>query len=319
MPLHPILQEIVNQTKAANLPPQSEESLQKTRGAYARLRLLAGDPPVMAKIVNRLISSSQGSIAIRLYYPIEKEIFPVLVYFHPGGFVKGDIDCHDTICRDIANLAECVVVSVNYRLAPEYKFPSPIEDGYTALKYLKEHADDLQIDKNRIAIGGENSGGNIAAVLTHFVKEKGDLHFVLQVLIYPQTDYTFQSPSHKEFAKGFLLEEESLHWYADQYIPKGVDRKTPYLSPLWATDFTFLPPALIITAEYDPLRDEAEAYADKLKQAGIKVILHRYKEVTHGFFQMGGILNIAAQAMEEVAESLKLAFRSKRAPYKGAA
>ncbi|GAB4184937.1 MAG: alpha/beta hydrolase [Simkaniaceae bacterium] len=308
MPIHPKLQEIIDQTNASHLPPQSEIPIEKARESFYKLRLLAGDPQPVAKILNQAIPGPSGNILTRIYYPNEEENQPVLVYFHPGGFVKGDIESHDIICRDICNAAECAVMSVNYRLAPENKFPAQMEDGYAALNYLQSNAREIHCDKNRIAVGGESSGANLAAVLTHFVKEKGGPQIIFQVLIYPQTDYTRQFPSHKEFAKGYLLEEESLIWYANQYLPESADPRNPKISPLWAEDFSNLPPAFIITAEYDPLRDEGEAYAQKLKEAGIKVIHHRYEGMTHGFFQMGGILDAANRAMEEVGEALKLAF-----------
>ncbi len=308
MPIHPQLQEIIEQTKASHLPPQSAIPIEKARESFYKLRLLAGEPRSVSKIVNEAFPGPKGNILARFYYPSEHTNLPILVYFHPGGFVKGDVDSHDIVCRDLCNAAQCIVMSINYRLAPENKFPAAVEDGRAALNYLQTNYERIHCDPKRVAIGGESSGGTLAAILAQEWKHKREPNIVFEVLIYPQTDYTRQFPSHKKFAKGFLLEEESIKWYAKQYLPENIDVRNPKISPLWAEDFCDLPPALVITAEYDPLRDEGEAYAAKLKEAGVKVIQHRYEGMTHGFFQMGGLLAPANRAMEEVGEALKLAF-----------
>jgi acetyl esterase len=312
MPVHPKIQEMIDQTNRAHLPPLRQQSFEQIREAFFKLRLLAGEPRPVAKIVNQAIPGPSGNILIRLYYPNEEEKLPILIYFHPGGYVKGGIDEHDTVCRDLCNTAECIVLSVNYRLAPESPFPAQIVDGLAAISYVKGHADKIHCDLERVALGGESSGGNLAAVLTHELIKKNGIPIAFQLLIYPQVDYTRSYRSHKEFARGYLLEEDSLIWYAKQYLPEDIEPQNPRVSPLFAEQFSRLPPALIITAEYDPLRDEAEAYAEKLKAANVKVIVHRYEGMTHGFFQMAGVLEPATQAMEEVGEALKLAFGAKK-------
>lgn len=307
MPVHPKLQEIIDRTKAANLPAQKEQTLEQVRNAFTGLRLLAGEPEGVYKIENKSISTSEGSILLRLFYPKKKEKFPMLLYFHPGGFVKGDIETYDPICRMVANRSNCLVISVGYRLAPENRFPSQIEDGIYALKWIYENAKEIGGDEKKIAIGGESSGGTLAAALTHLNIHRKGPHISFQVLIYPLLDFSFSYPSHKEFNKGFLLDEASLNWYKEMYLSHEDNPKSPLVSPLWQTHFSDLPPTVVITAEYDPLRDEGEAYVEKLQSAGVAVHFTRYEGMTHGFFMMPGILDDAKRAIAEVGEELNKA------------
>jgi len=304
MPLHPALQEIVRITNESNNPPLSQTPLAEIRKGPERLKLLAGEPPHIEKTVNHIIQTPQGKLLLRLYYPEDKKKLPLVLYFHPGGFVKGEVSSHDPVCRSLALASGCIIASVNYALAPEHPFPAATQDAKAALTWISTHKSEIEAD-GRIAIGGENAGGNLAAVLTHEIRREGGVELACQVLIYPQTDLTCNQTSHREFAKGYLLEKESIDWYKRQYLSLEANLKDPRISPLWAKAFDHLPPALIITAEFDPLRDEGEAYATKLKAAGTPVTLRRYDGMVHGFFQMGGVVDEGNLAIQEVGAFLK--------------
>lgn len=306
--LHPTLKEILSVTKEANNLPMSRMSLAEIRNGPIKMKPLAGEPKAMAKVMNHIIRTNEGDLLMRLYYPKDNKPLPVLLYFHPGGFVKGDIDSHDPVCRSIAEASGCLVASINYPLAPENPFPRAINAAKEALQWIATHPTELNSD-GRIAIAGENAGGNLAAVLTQEVRENIHPKISFQVLIYPQTDFTFSSLSQQEYSSGYLLERDSIEWYKKQYISKNQDPMDPRISPLYAHDFSSLPPALIITAEYDPMRDEGETYAQKLKSAGVPTELKRYKGMVHGFFQMEGILDETRLAINHVGETLKTHFK----------
>ena len=305
--LHPTLKEIITVTKEANNLPLSQISLEEVRKGPMKIKPLAGEPKAIAKVMNHIIHTDEGNLLMRLYYPEDNKPLPVVLYFHPGGFVKGDIDTHDPVCRSVAQASGCLIASINYPLAPENPFPKAIKAAKEALYWIATHPKELNTD-GRIAVAGENAGGNLAAVLTQEMREAIHPQISFQVLIYPQTDFTFSSLSHQEYSTGYLLESDSIEWYKKQYIPKGHDPMDPHLSPLFAHDFSSLPPALIITAEYDPMRDEGETYAQKLKSAGVPTTLKRYKGMVHGFFQMEGLLDATRLAIKHVGETLKTHF-----------
>jgi len=305
--LHPTLKEILSVTNEANNLPMSRMSLAEIRNGPMKMKPLSGEPKAMAKVMNHIIRTNEGDLLMRLYYPKDNKPLPVLLYFHPGGFVKGDIDSHDPVCRSIAAASGCLVASINYPLAPENPFPKALTAAKEALQWIATHSTELNSD-GRIAVAGENAGGNLAAVLTQEVRENIHPKISFQVLIYPQTDFTFSSLSQQEYSSGYLLERDSIEWYKKQYIPQDQDAMDPRISPLYAHDFSSLPPALIITAEYDPMRDEGETYAQKLKSAGVPTELKRYKGMVHGFFQMEGILDETRLAINHVGETLKTHF-----------
>ena len=307
MALDSQIQEIINQTKAANNPPLSSQTLKEIREAPHRLKLLAIESESVAEITNLSIPGEGGAISIRLYHPSRKQPLPMLIYFHPGGYVKGDIESHDPLYRAMANSAEVIVIAVDYRLAPEHPYPAALEDGYSALKWAEEHGRDYGGDPKRIAVGGESSGGNLAAALAILARDRGGPHICYQALIYPPLDYTNSLPSHKEFREGYLLDEDSILWYASQYVPEGVEKASPLISPLFVENVEGLPPTLLLTCGYDPLRDEGEAYADKLKKDGIPTKYHCYKGMAHGFFQLSGVVDEGRRAITSVGNALKAA------------
>jgi acetyl esterase len=236
----------------------------------------------------------------------------VLVYFHGGGFVIGNIESHDHVCRSLANKVPCVVASVDYCLAPEAKFPAAVEDSYAALEWIAANAAGFGIDPSRIAVGGDSAGGNLAAVISLMARDRKGPTLAFQLLIYPATDMRMTAPSIEENANGPLLTKASMVWFLDHYLTGDHDKENPLASPLLASDVSGLPPAFIATAECDPLRDEGEAYAHRLEQAGVRAELHRYAGMPHGFFSFAAALDTGRQAMEETAASLRDAFGIER-------
>ena len=305
--LHPTLKEMIEVTREAKNLPISRLSIAEIRRGPLKMKPLAGEPKPLAKVMNHIIHTGEGNLLMRLYYPQENKPLPTVLYFHPGGFVKGDIDTHDSVCRSLAEASGCLIASINYPKAPEHPYPQAIKAAKAALLWIATHPKELNAD-GRLAVAGENAGGNLAAVLTQEVRELVQPHISFQVLIYPQTDLTFSTLSHQEYGSGYLLERDSLEWYKKQYLPKKTDPTSPHISPLFARDFSSLPPALILSAEYDPMRDEGEIYAQKLQSAGVPTILKRYPGMVHGFFQMGGLIDDARLAMEFVGETFKKHF-----------
>jgi acetyl esterase len=234
--------------------------------------------------------------------------FPLLVYFHGGGWVCGNLDVHDALCRALTNAAGCITVSVNYRLAPEYKFPAAPEDCFAATCWIAENAGSFNGDPTRIAVGGDSAGGNLAAVVTLMVRDRGGPKLMYQLMIYPITNYSFDTPFYQENAKGYSLTKDDMGWFWDHYLPSEDDGKHPYASPLQAQDLRNLPPAMMINAEYDPLRDEGEQYVGRLQEAGNQVTVMRYNGMIHGFFSMGAVVDQGKQAIEDVAAGLHFAF-----------
>jgi len=232
----------------------------------------------------------------------------VLVYYHGGGWVIGDLYTHDGLCRSITNAARCAVASVDYRLAPESKYPVPVEDSYGALRWVAANAARLALDPRRVAVGGDSAGGNLATVMALMAQERRGPALVHQVLIYPVTDHDLDTASYLENATGYVLTREGMRWFWTHYLAREAQGREPHASPLRAASLAGLPPALVITAEHDPLRDEGEAYAARLRDAGVPVTLTRYPGMFHGFVRMTRILDKARTALDEIAGSLQKAF-----------
>jgi acetyl esterase len=241
-----------------------------------------GKAQAVSGVEDRRIPGPDGRVPIRVYTPEGRGSLPVLVYFHGGAFTLGSIDAEDAVCRRLANGAGCIVVSVEYRLAPEHKFPAGVEDSYAATKWVADHAHDLHGDPARIAVGGSSAGGNLAAVVALMSRDRGGPPLVHQLLLYPVTNYAFDTRSHWECGKGYMLTTDMMMWNWDLYLRNEADGRNPYASPLQADDLSGLPPALVITAEYDPLRDEGEAYALRMRQAGVSASCKRFDGILHG-------------------------------------
>ncbi|QFU84438.1 alpha/beta hydrolase [Natronorubrum aibiense] len=225
-------------------------------------------------------------IPIRVYVPEGEGPYPTFLYLHGGGWVVGDIDLYDATCRAITNKADCMVVSVDYRLAPEYEFPTPVEDCYTAAEWVFDTAEPMQIDTDNVAIGGDSAGGNLAAAVTLLARERDGPTFDHQVLIYPVTDHEFDTTSYQENAEGYLLTKADMEWFWEHYLRDDIDAMSPYASPLKAESLEGLPSATVATCGFDPLCDEGAAYAARLEDAGVDVTHHHYDDAIHGIVQM---------------------------------
>jgi acetyl esterase len=282
----------------ANLKPQSQLYLEafKQMPPIASLEpqtvrdMFAMAPPVevelapLAKIKDRLVPVQGGEINVRIYTPKGQGPFPVFVYYHGGGWVIGDIATADASCRILANKTQRIVVSVDYRLAPEYKFPVPAEDSYAALQWVSENAAALNANASNIVVGGDSAGGNLAAAMTLKSREENGPAIAGQVLIYPVTALSYDSPSYEEFKEEFGLDRDLMIWFGNYYIRNDEDAKNVLVAPILAEDLRNLPPAFVLTAEYDVLRDEGEAYAERLREAGVYVETSREEGLIHGFF-----------------------------------
>ncbi|HWA90749.1 MAG TPA: alpha/beta hydrolase [Rhizomicrobium sp.] len=301
---------LLEQMKAAALPKLWELAPPAARAAM-RSRLLGGKDTPIGSREDRKIPGPAHDIGVRVYTPLDAkdDLLPGLVFFHGGGFVIGDLETHDDLCRCLANGSGCRVVSVDYRLAPEHPFPAAVEDAYAATRHVAEHAAAFGI-AGEIAVGGDSAGGNLAAVVCQLAKESGP-RIAFQLLIYPVTQLgQAEMPSMRENAKGYFLERESMQWFTRMYCPDAAHRSDPRLSPLLATDLGGLPPAYVATAGFDPLRDEGKAYADKLDAAGVPVTYVNYPGMIHGFFSMRGVIPKAREAVAAAAASVKAALTS---------
>lgn len=279
------------------------------RKAYLFYPKLSGVPEQVFRIEDREVPGPAGNIPIRVYVPSSKNGLPILVFFHGGGFVAGGLDSHDTALRSVANRCECIVVSVAYRLAPEKKYPAAPEDAYAATKWVAEHGTEIGGDANRIAVGGDGAGGNLAAVVTLMARERGTPRLVFQVLIYPSLDASTVRPSWWEETDAPTVSREAKRDISRVYLPITANLQDPFIAPVHAKSLKNLPSALLITYESDnPMRYEGEEYAKRLTQDGVAVKVSKYPNVLHGFFLMAGDLDAGKKCIEETASALRNAF-----------
>ncbi|MEY2195074.1 alpha/beta hydrolase [Neobacillus sp. BF23-41] len=307
MPIDPQVKLILEQMEAKGAPPWHTLTPAEARQPIDR-RPLTGEPEEVGKVENRTIPGPAGEMPVRIYTPDGQGPFPALVYYHGGGWVIGDLDAVEITCRLLANRANSVVVSVDYRLAPEHKFPAAVEDAYAAVKWLVENGSSILVDSARVAVGGDSAGATLAAVVALMAKDRDEPSLVYQMLIYPVTHHAYDTESYRENAEGYYLTKDSMVWFWNHYLRDEEDGRNPYASPLLADNLSGLPPALVITAEFDPLRDEGEAYAKRLKAAGVPVEVTLYNGMIHGFFGMPGVLEQAKKAIEQAANALKRTF-----------
>ncbi len=313
MPLAPQAQAYLDQMAAMQVPHIATLTPEVVRAGVAaqfEAERQQTPPEPVARVENRTIPGPAGEIPIRVYTPHGDGPFPALVFFHGGGWVICSLDSHDGICRALANGAGCVVVSVDYRLAPEHKFPAAPEDCFAATQWVATHAGELHADPARLAVGGDSAGGNLTVVVTQMAREHGGPTLAFQLLIYPAVDFRSDAgyPSMTDNAQGYLLDKQAMDWFSDHYLRDEADRTNALASPMLASDLRGLPPALVITADYDPLRDEGEAYARRLQEAGVPVTVRRYPGMIHGFFGMTALFDRAKDAQEEAVAALRAAF-----------
>jgi acetyl esterase len=292
--------------QSLGLPPLAEQGPQEAR-RLNRMRVpkLAGEPEPVARIEDLRVPGPQGPIRGRIYAPVRGESLPALLYMHGGGWVVGDIDSHDSVCRALAGRAGCMVLSLDYRLAPEHRFPAALEDSWAGLVWLHENAAAIGADPDRLAVGGDSSGGNLAAVVARWARERGGPRIAAQVLIYPVTNYDLNTPSYATMGTGYGLTRESMRWYWEQYLADPDDGASPDASPLRASDLTGLAPALVITCELDPLASEGSAYAAALGAACVLVEHIHEPNMIHGYLRMAGVIGRARKSWDDCASFLR--------------
>jgi len=306
--LTPAMRDVLSRMARAQRPPFHTLTPGQARADYeAGADVLEIDRPALERVENLTIPVRDGdALPARLYAP-SIESLPVLLYFHGGGFTIGSIATHDVLCRQLSHLAGCAVVSLDYRLAPEHKFPTAANDAWDALHWLADHATSLGLDAARLAVGGDSAGGTLAAMCAVLARD-ADLPLALQLLFYPGCAAHQDTPSHQKFARGFLLEEADISWFFKHYVRSPADRDNWRFAPLNAPDVAGVAPAWLGLAECDPLVDEGLMYGDKLRAAGVRVELEIYRGVTHEFIKMGRVLPEARQAHADAARALRDAF-----------
>jgi acetyl esterase len=296
-----------DQRERDNVPPLYTMSLSDARAAdLASIQESGGEVEPVHEVVNLTIPGPGGDLPVRLYRPTGARPLPVLLYFFGGGWVLGQIETADGVSRALANSSGALVVVVGYRLAPEHPFPAAVDDCYATLRWIVANAAQVGADPSRIAVGGDSAGGNLAAAVA--LRSRGSVSLVGQVLIYPNTDQLADDESMRAADDPFLFNKHSVEWYRSFYLVRSADAEDPLASPLRAETLAGLPPALVITAEYDPLRDQGEAYARRLADQGVQVKLSRYPGMAHGFFTSLGTLDAARSALFEAASVLRTWF-----------
>src|SRR4051812_45016105 len=304
MSVHPQVQTLLDRVARSPLPPYHTVSAFVARRIYRDTRaVLAPKPPEVADV--RLLAFE--NYALRVYRPVQDETLPALMYFHGGGWTIGDVDTHDVLCRQLAVGARCVVFSVDYRLAPEYPFPAAVDDCLAATRYVAENAAKLKI--SGIAVGGDSAGGNLAAAVALLARDARAPAIAFQLLIYPATDQRLATQSHERNGQGYLLTRDAMLYFRRAYLPNEKDWTDWRASPLLAKSHAGLPPALVITAGYDPLLDEGRAYAEKLRAAGVDVTYREFADMVHGFILFGGVVDTANVAVAECCSALRAAFQ----------
>ncbi len=313
MMLHPQARALLDLIEQSGLPPTHTLGVRDARVAYRERRHFTQPlPPQIGCVRDLQASGPSGSIPLRLYRPRgagDDAVLPVLIYYHGGGWVMGDLDTHDTLCRELAKLSGCAVVAVDYRLGPEHRFPAAVTDCIAATRWVHDHAGEFNLDRSRLAVGGDSAGGNLAAVVSIDARGRGDLPIAFQLLIYPATDMRCTAPSHVENGRGYLLTRETLDYFVGHYIADRAQHDDWRASPLLCADLSNLPPALVMTAGFDPLRDEGAAYALRLTDCGNRAAYVHFPRQIHGFVTMGRVIDEAGTAIALCAGELRRILR----------
>jgi acetyl esterase len=304
--LHPQALAFLQQQDALNAPPLQTQIAHEIRDARNQAsKLRSGDAIPLPRTEDLTLPGPHGDIPIRLYAPSSEPTQPAVVYFHGGGFVFGNLETHDTICRALAHESGATVLSIDYRLSPEHRFPVAVDESIAATRWIAENATSLGIDEHRISVAGDSAGGTLAAVVALHARTDGP-RIAAQILFYPVTDLSsLSTESYLSLAEGYGLTRAAMQWFRDQYLVSPEQSRHADASPLLAPNLAHLPPTLIVTAEFDPLRDEGEAYAHHLQQAGVTVTLTRYPGMIHGFIAMRGLLDDGDKAIREAAAFLR--------------
>jgi acetyl esterase len=321
--LHPQARALLDLIEQRGIPPTHTLPFEEARHLYRERRFFTQpDAPQLPEVKELQAEGPHGSIPMRMYRPEPKaapasatattsaaseHAQPVLVYFHGGGWVIGDLETHDTLCRELALHSGCVVISVDYRLAPEHRFPGAVDDCIAATRWIHSHAAELKVDAGRLAVGGDSAGGNLAAVVALTARDAGDLPIAFQLLIYPATDMRCTAPSHETNGQGYLLTRDTIKYFHDHYITDPAHDLDWRSSPLLREDLGGLPPAFVLTAGYDPLRDEGLMYAQRLSEAGNRATSVCFDRQIHGFITMGRVLHEANDAVRMCAAQLQTA------------
>jgi acetyl esterase len=311
VPVDPQIQALLD--KGTGVPATHTLTVAAAREQYeARISLMA-PPATVGNVSQRITQGPGGSLVLRTYSPRSPGPYPLLVFFHGSGFVLCSLDTHDGMCRNLCAGADCLVVSVDYRLAPEHKFPAAVDDCVFATRWVAEHATELNADPARVIVAGDSAGGTLAAATTLRLRDEGGPSPCGQLLMYPVTDYhTPGTASYEDNAEGYGLTRNTMKWFWDHYLNDPSEASNPYAAPLRARDLSGLPPALVITAEYDPLRDEGERYAERLREANVRTRLTRYDGMNHGFLFWVGLVDKAGDAMTEACAWLRDTFEQAR-------
>lgn len=309
MSLDPQLKAYLDALEELGAPPLHLVPVDAARKMYEKAaEQTRGTPPELFAVEELVIPGPESELKAWLYRPSEQDKLPMLVYFHGGGFTIGSLHSHDAVCRYLSKEANCLVLSVDYRLAPEHKYPAAVEDAWAATCWAVNNAKSLGGDPDRVAVGGDSAGGNLAAVVCLMAREAGDPQLAYQLLIYPGIDMTCSLPSHDTFADGYRLTRDLITWFYQAYFTKDDDVTEWQASPINAHSLAGLPPAFILSAGFDPLQDENKSYAYKLEAAGVEVQYSHYPDMIHGFVTMPGILSRAREALSESAAALRKAF-----------
>ncbi|MFL5882649.1 MAG: alpha/beta hydrolase [Actinomycetota bacterium] len=307
MALLPEIRSLLDQQATSGRPPLHHQSVEQARAFHAAdAAALNGPPAPVAAVADRRVPGPAGELPVRVYTPEGEPPFPIVVFFHGGGWVVGTLDTYDPLCRALAAATPAVVVSVDYRLAPEHRWPAAVEDAYAATEWASRNAAALGGAQHRLAVAGDSAGGNLAAVVALGARDRGGPTIAFQLLVYPVLDAAGDTASWREYADGYHLTADGMRWYWDHYLG-GADGAAPDASPLRAAFVGGLPPALVIGAEYDILRDEGEAYAARLAEAGVDASASRHAGVVHGFVRWRAVTGAAGDALQEAATALRSA------------
>jgi acetyl esterase/lipase len=308
MPLDPRARRFLDRLAAINPPSALALSIEERRAGLAQLLGFFGAADEVAAVDQFELPGPEGALAVRAYTPLGAhpgQRLAGMLYFHGGGLVAGTLDTHDPICRALSNASGCRVLSVDYRLAPEDRFPAALADGCAAVEWIAAHAEDLAIDRRRLGVSGDSAGATLAAVVCHRVSESGTVPLAFQFLLCPIMDLAAESDSRRSFAAGYLVDRDTLEHDLKHYLPPGVNPADPRISPLRAADVSRLPPTAVHTAEFDPLRDEGHAYAARLRQAGVRTLYRCHPGMIHLFYGMRGLITYAGVAFAQMGADIR--------------